>query len=330
MLTRLILPLLLLVCCTGCGTTFSKQYYLFSGQVVDAESGAPVPRASVYIAAEPDDLFAPPHDYSQLDEPNRSVAFRIFERQGANRYLFFKTDDEGRFQTVWRRDAMSYRPFPLMFFPDRLNEVAFCVGSKGYITERPAFKRSLFQRGYAWSPDAIALQPNELGTLTVRKGSGPGLDPKPAPIADRYLQTRFPLQGVLAEDEFKWAEQAFGRKDYAQALKGYDAALARELNPAHPLLMFKRLDMLYLLGRYEETLQYGNEYLAHFPHVGFVHKIIADAAFKLGRQDLNRAHLIRASQLDPEFEASLRNLAQLDPRFGLMPEGWPWFYELWR
>jgi len=77
------------------------------------------------------------------------------------------------------------------------------------------------------------------------------------------------------------------------------------------------------------VLRDGERYVSLHPHLGFAHKIIADAAYQVANWALDRKHLILALQLDPEFKHSYLNIRKLDPRFAELPPGWLPPEEIW-
>lgn len=319
----------LIVAALGCATSFRSEYYLFSGQIQDAATGQSIPRASVYMADDARDFFAPPRLYKdEVPSYNKDISQIMFGRQGMNRYLFFKADEAGRFTVVWRRDRIATRPFPLIFFlPLRRSTIAVMAAAPGYSDGLVTQTRSIQHRHFLAARHSVRLQDNALSPIALQKGQTRG--PRPQPIWIEYLRTRypvFPLGGAGAE--FAQAESAFHRNDFSKALSHYDAALKK--SPGHPYVQLMRLDALFALGRWAEVIEQGEDYLKTYPEVGFAHKIVADAALRLGCRDLNHAHLVRAMQLDPEFRASFIDLCFTDLAYISAPEGWLPVNQVWQ
>jgi tetratricopeptide (TPR) repeat protein len=324
--------LVLLLCATGwvsygCATVFYTEYYLFSGKIVDAETGKGIPRAALYIGESADDFFKPPRIYKD-DVPsyNADASAHRFNRDRANRFLFLAADDSGAFTTVWRRDVI--RTFFVLwpFGGNKLPSISFCVGARGYSDQVVSFASTADGEAFADSGSVVDMKENPLPPISLQEGLR-GVK-TPAPVQAAILRTRYPpAPRGKAGDLFAQGEAAFGEKDYEGALRYYAEAL--KLAPGDPTILIGRVDALYWLFRFKEVLTEGSRYVARYPHVGFVQTILADAAFHLGDQETNREYLIRAMQLEPEFKGSYEKLCALDPRFAEMPEGWPPPEKIW-
>ena len=315
-LSRTLLPVFILLT-AGCATYFTKEYYLFSGRIFD-ERDKSLPFAAVYIAETPEDFYKPPRVYShEVLRGNADVSARLFGREKANRLLYFRADDNGKFQTVWRRDVIQNRP---LFFPKKpLHQIAFAVGLPGRSQRIVSFEKQASAKPFVYGDDSVRLKPNILPPITLEPGDE--VIAPPVSIDASLLRLRYPEPpSGEAREMFKQGEKAFAERNFREALQRYNEAL--EKSPGHPLILMTRLNSHYRLGEYVEVLEKGERDIKLCPEYGFLHKIIADAALQSSRWELNRQHLIKAHQLDPEFPHSYSSLWQLDPRFAVVPKGW--------
>jgi tetratricopeptide (TPR) repeat protein len=317
----------------GCSTFYSTQYYKVSGTVVDASTGAPVPRAAIYIAESKKDLFGPLRVYK--DEVPWYVKGPVyvdtselqFGRSAQNRYLFLMADENGKFVTVWRHDVVRSGIFPFnLFGAARLRGVAFAVGAPGHSDKVVEYTETRDGKAFAGSADAVRMADNALAAIPIAPGESGGL--KHGPIQAAYLRVRYPAgPGGAAKDLFEQAEKAFSQQQFGQALNLYDSALKE--SPDQPLILLMQMDALYRMGRYQDTLNAGARYLHLYPDVGFAHKIIADSAYRLGELGLSKQHMVIAMQLDPEFPSSLLSLVLVDRGYAEMPARWLPVSDIW-
>jgi hypothetical protein len=319
--------------CGGCSSFYSTQYYKFSGTVLDADTGGPVPRAAIYIAESEGDLFGPSRAYQ--DEVPWYVKGPVyidtselhFGRRAQNRYLFLTADETGKFTTVWRHDIVRSGIFPFTLFRSgKLRSIAFAVGAPGHADRVVVFGKTADGKGFASSADTVAMPGNVLPAIGIAPGESAGL--KPVSIQTAYLRTRYP-QGPTgaARDLFEQAEKAFSQQQFSQALNLYDRALKEA--PDQPLILLTKMDALYRIGHYQDVLAAGAHYVDLYPDVGFAHKVIADAAYKLGQLDLSKHHMIEAMQLDPEFPSGYLSLLLLDGGYAKVPAHWLPPAEIW-
>jgi tetratricopeptide (TPR) repeat protein len=280
----------------------------------------PLPFAAVYIAETPEDFYKAPRVYSSEISPgNADVSALVFQREKANRLLHFRADDNGEFQTVWRRDIISNALLPLVLFKGSLKQIAFAVGLPGYSQKVVSVERQADGKRFVRGQDPVRLEPNILPPIVLEPGEE--VIKPPVSIDASLLQIHHPgpPSGKAAE-LFALGEKAFTERKFGDALKKYNEAL--EKAPNDPRILMSRLDTYYWLGQYQEVVEKGEEILELYPEYGFVHKMIADAAFLLSQFELNREHLIKAQQLDPEWPYSYTSLWKLDPRFAVVPAGW--------
>ncbi len=319
--------------CSGCGTFYRTEYYKFSGAVVDADTGAPIPRVAIYIAESEDDIFGPLRIYQDevpwyVKGPAYLDTSELhFGRRAQSRYLFLMADEAGEFTTVWRHDIVKSGVLPLALLKSgRLNSIALALGAPGYSERVVTFEETSDGQEFAYRTDPVGMPYNALPAISVSRGDSGNL--KPRPIEAACLRTRYPSGPVgPAGSLFEEAEKAFSEKAFGQALRLYDKAL--EEAPHHPLVLLMRMDALYRLECYEEVLEAAEHYVRLYPDVGFAHVVIADAAHMLGRRDLNKHHLTKAMQLDPEFRNTYLSLVNLDRGYAEVPEYWLPLAEVW-
>jgi|GEM_PF-2924210 len=318
LLSRTLPPVFVLLT-AGCATWHSREYYLFTGSIVDEQDG-PVPFAAVYIAQTPEDLYKPPRVYSHEAFPgNTDISPTIFGREKANRLLYFRADDNGEFETVWRRDIVRKVVLPFIWPDGSLKQITFAVGLPGYSQRIVSFEKQDDGKAFVYGYESVGLESNTLQPITLEQGREV-VEP-PVSIDASLLRTRHPRppSGEGAEI-FRQGEEAFSERNFREALQKYNEAL--EQSPDHPLILMTRLNSHYRLGEYQQVLEKGDQDIRLCPQYGFLHKIIADAAFRLSRWESNHQHLIKAHQLDPEFPYSYSSLWKLDPRFAVVPKGW--------
>jgi hypothetical protein len=179
----------MVLACSGCATSYATQYYKFSGTIVDSKSGAPVPRAAIYIAESTDDFFRPVRVYA--DEirwyvGGVDISALVFRRPAENRYLFLMADDEGRFSTVWRHNVVVSGFLPVeMFKSTRQKHVSFVVGARGYADRVISLEHTAKGEAFASSEEPVRMTENALAHITLDAGK-PGAT-KPKPIERAYL-----------------------------------------------------------------------------------------------------------------------------------------------
>lgn len=313
------------LCAGGCATSYQTEYYLFGGKVVDADSGEPIARAALYIAESEADFFKPPRvyaeEYSANDLPVAAFGARAtFGRDAANRFLFLMADDNGHFQTIWRRDVIRHSFFPIaVMSPSPLRTISFAAGARGYSDRIVSVGSLNGGREFARNKDCARAEENLLAPIVLHKGGEWSIHPESIEV--KLLMPRRPIApSGKAGTVYQKAETAFRKKQWKEALALYDQALAAE--PEQPLVWLFRLDTLWRLNRFNEALEEGKRYLDKYPHVGYAYTILSDCAYPLGDAELNRSYLIKAMQLDPEFWFAYVRLWQFDGQYSMLPEGW--------
>lgn len=314
-----------LLCAGGCATSYQTEYYLFSGKVVDAESGEPIARAALYIAESEKDFFKPPRVYAEecsaIESPAAEFgAGATFGRDAANRFLFLMADDDGQFQTIWRRDVIRYNLFPLaLMSPSPLRTISFAVGARGYSDRIVSVSSLNGGKEFARNRDCARVEENLLPPIVLHKGRERSIHPES--IEAKLLKPRRPIAPFgKAGTLYQQAETEFQKGQWKEALAFYDQAL--EAEPEQPLVWLFRLDALWRLNRFKEALEEGKRYLDKYPHVGYAYTILSDCAYPLGDAELNRSYLIKAMQLDPEFLFAYPRLWLFDSKYVVLPEGW--------
>lgn len=317
----------------GCSTFYSTAYYKFSGRVVDARTGVPLPHAAIYIAESKKDLFRTPRAYQ--DEVPWYVkgpvyvdtSGLVFGRRAQNRYLFLMADDSGKFTTVWRHDVVQSGIFPFNLLKSRkLKNIAFAVGAPGHSDRIVAFDKTSEQKAFAASENILGMPDNALPAVRLTTENANGLSP--GPILTAYLRVHYPpAPRGDALVFFEQAEKAFSQGQFGPALNLYDKALKNA--PNQPLVLLMKMDTLYRIGQYEDVLAAGRSYIRLYPDVGFAHKIVADAAYKLGELDLSKQENVLAMQLDPEFPSAYLSLILQDPSYARLPVHWLAPSEIW-
>lgn len=317
--------LIVMVALSGCGTSAIRQYYKFSGVVIDKETGAPIPNAAIFIAEAKNDFFEGPRYYSDMtsDRTALSMARTVFRGDATNGYLYFRADDEGRFTTVWRTDQLEQKVFPvLLFVRPRLKTIAFVAGAPGYGNTVTEFRTTAGGHKFKGDPELLGLGTNDLPPIALEGGSSPRLDFTPIEI--RYLVRREPvatrdpeLRKLIAD-----AESAFFAKRYDDAIMHARTALALREN--EPVAWMILIDSHFFRGEHKSVLSEGGKYVEQHPEYALIHKIMARSALALGRMDLYRALLLSGQQIDPEKPHMFHpDLMALDPSLVQQPAGWP-------